>query len=60
MLKEAETEAKSFFCDIFIIGSISIGGTRVHQAPSGYAYVAQSQGLRGQIVRLFLVFTYIR
>ena len=39
MLKETETEETTvFFCHIFIVGSISIGGARAPWAPSGYAY----------------------
>ena len=34
MLKEAQTEEERFFCHVFIIGGISIGGDR----PPGYVY----------------------
>ena len=38
MLKETKTEKNnSLFCDIFIIGSISIGGSPGSLAPPGYA-----------------------
>ena len=45
MLKKTETEetVSSLFCDIFIIGSISIGGggAELPGPPSGYVYATQ-------------------
>ena len=34
MLKETENEETKFFCQIFVIGSISIEGARAHWATS--------------------------
>ena len=44
MLKETKTEKTIVFCDIFIFGSISIGGERGPGTlpPSRYAYVVQA------------------
>ena len=39
MLKKLKLKNNSLFCDIFIIVSISIGGKRPLEPPSGYAYV---------------------
>ena len=52
MLKETETEKNNcLFCDIFIIGSISIEGGGGGGGPTGYAYV-KGPGLPGTILLL--------
>ena len=38
MPKETENEETSVFCEIFVIGGISIEGARDPRPPPGYAY----------------------